>query len=237
MKEDFIKSSGDKEFVEINPPSLRKVIGRRMLESKQTIPHFYLFDEINMKNAVELRKELNEKRESRISFNDMIIRGSAIVLNAHPECNASFAEGKILRYSHVHINIAVAVEGGLLVPTLKYCEQKSLYAISDEAKILAEKARNKKLRPHEGIGGTFTISNLGMYGLEGSFSIINPPQSLILTVGAIREVPVIENGQLKAGIRMKATLSCDHRVLDGAVGAVFLTEVKKVLENPQDHLL
>jgi pyruvate dehydrogenase E2 component (dihydrolipoamide acetyltransferase) len=219
-------------YTELATPSIRRVIAQRMLDSKLTIPHFYLFDEVDMESASELRDELNSSGGEKISFNDIIVKAAAMGLEQHQECNVSYVDGRIRRYDEININIAVAIEGGLLVPTLRNCRGKSLQQISAEIKILAEKARNKKLRPREGMGGTFTISNLGVFGLEGSFSIINPPQALILTTGAIRQVPVVKDGELGVGLRMKVTLSCDHRAVDGAVGAQFLVDVKKILEQP-----
>ena len=237
MSEPIKENRDNPEYTEKEAPLIRKVIAKRMLESKLTIPHFYLFDDINMKNAVELRNELNSNERVRISFNDIIIKASAVVLKDHPECNVSYADGKVRQYQNININIAVAIEGGLLVPILRNCEEKSLYEISEEAKVLIEKARNKKLRPGEGMGGTFTISNLGVFGLQGSFSIINPPQAMILTAGSIKEVPVIEDGAVTVGVSMKITLSCDHRAVDGAIGAVFLSDVKNIIENPREYIL
>jgi pyruvate dehydrogenase E2 component (dihydrolipoamide acetyltransferase) len=227
---------------------VRKVIAKRMLESKLTIPHFYLFDTVDMKSVVALRSRLNAaleagsegraagggERAPRISFNDMIVKAAAAVLARHPGCNASYVDDKIRRYREVNINIAVATDAGLLVPTLRNCDKKSLREISEETKALAEKARSRKLRPREMMGGTFTISNLGVFGLEGSFSIINPPQALILTTGAIREAPVARDGALAVGTVMRVTLSCDHRAVDGAAGAAFLADFKKEMEEWRD---
>jgi pyruvate dehydrogenase E2 component (dihydrolipoamide acetyltransferase) len=184
-----------------------------------------------------LRTELNADGKYKISFNDFLVRACVLALQKHPECNVSYMDGRIRQYKSININIAVAVEGGLLVPTLLNCDHKSLYHISSEASSLVEKARNKKLRPREQMGGSLTISNLGVFGLEGSFSIINPPQAQILTVGAIREVPVVEDGRVVVGVRMKTTLSCDHRVVDGKVGTVFLLAVKNILEHPREYIL
>jgi pyruvate dehydrogenase E2 component (dihydrolipoamide acetyltransferase) len=230
-------SASDLEFTEIDAPLIRKIIAERMLESKLTIPHFYIFDEVDMKKSVVLRRELNADEKYKISFNDFIVKAGAHALQEHPDCNVSYIDGRIRQYQNININIAVAIDGGLLVPTLKNCDHKSLREISVEARSLIEKARNKKLRPREQLGGSFTISNLGVYGLEGSFSIINPPQALILTVGAIREVPVVEDGKVVVGVRMKITLSCDHRAVDGAMGAGFLLTVKNILEQPREYIL
>ena len=227
---------GVPEYTETNAPLLRKVIGKRLLESKITIPHFYLFDEVNMEKAASFRKELNKDGNSRISYNDIIVKAGALALMEYPGCNVSYEDDKIRQYSAANINIAVSIEGGLLIPVLRNCEKKNLSQISVEAKVLVEKARTKKLRPREGMGGTFTISNLGVFGLEGSFSIINPPQALILTTGVIKDVPVVEDGKLAVGLRMKMTLSCDHRAVDGAIGAEFLGYVKKILEDPEEYM-
>lgn len=224
-------------FTEEPAPGVRKVIAGRMLESKLTIPHFYLFDEVDMKEAVALRAEVNEGRDERISFNDIIVKAAARVLEEHPECNVSYHDGNIRTYDQININVAVAVEGALLVPTVRDCAGKSIFELSARIKELAEKARNKKLRARENMGGTFTISNLGVFGLEGSFSIINPPQAMILTTGAIREVPVVVDGNLAVGNRMKVTLSCDHRAVDGAVGARFLADFKNLILNAREHIL
>ena len=227
-------------YTEEPASSVRKVIAKRMLESKLTIPHFYLFDTVDMKNAVALRSRLNAPAVTggegapRISFNDMIVKAAAAVLARRPECNAAYIDDRIRYFREVNINIAVATDAGLLVPTLRQCDKKSLREISEETKAIAEKARSKKLRPREMMGGTFTISNLGVFGLEGSFSIINPPQALILTTGAIREAPVVQNGALAVGTVMRVTLSCDHRVVDGAAGAQFLADFKKEMEGWRD---
>jgi pyruvate dehydrogenase E2 component (dihydrolipoamide acetyltransferase) len=231
-------------FREEPASSVRKVIAKRMLESKLTIPHFYLFDSVDMRKAVAYRATLNAGSAGgggaaatpggagapRISVGDMIVKAAATVLSRRPECNAAYVDDKIRFYREVNINVAVATDAGLLVPTLRNCDKKSLREISEETKSLAEKARNKRLRPREMMGGTFTVSNLGVFGLEGSFSIVNPPQALILTTGAIRETPVVRDGALAVGTVMRVTLSCDHRALDGAAGAAFLADFKKEME-------
>jgi pyruvate dehydrogenase E2 component (dihydrolipoamide acetyltransferase) len=224
------------DYTETSAPLLRRVIGKRLLESKLTIPHFYLFDEVDMENAARFRNQLNSGPEGRISYNDIIVKAGALALVRYPECNVSYQDDRIRQYKSVNINIAVSIEGGLLIPVLRNCEKKNLFQISEEAKALVEKARSKKLRPREGMGGTFTISNLGVFGLEGSFSIINPPQALILTTGVIKEVPVVRDGKITPGLRMKITLSCDHRAVDGAIGAEFLAYVKAILEDPEEHM-
>ena len=224
-------------YEEVAVPMIRKVIAQRLLESKLTIPHFYLFDIVDMEQAVQLREELNIPDSLKISFNDMIVKAVAVALDRHPECNVSYVDGKLRLYQEININIAVAIEGGLLVPVLRNCRGKSLSDISRDTKELVEKARNKKLRPREGMGGTFTVSNLGVFGLDGSFSIINPPQAMIYTTGAIKQIPVVKDGSLAVGTRMKVTLSCDHRAVDGAVGAQFLADLRNVLENPREYLV
>jgi len=216
---------------------IRKVIAARLLESKLTIPHFYLFDDIDMKEASALKEKLNNKHGKQISFNDIIVKAVAVALEGHPECNVSYHDGMIRTYRDININIAVSIEGGLLVPVLRNCREKSLQDIHREASELVRKARNKKLRPRDQTGGTFTVSNLGVFGLEGSISIINPPQAIIFTTGEVREVPVVENGRLAVGLRMKVTLSCDHRAVDGAAGALFLADIKKILEHPREYMV
>jgi len=215
-------------------PLLRKVIAKRMLESKRTIPHFYLTIDVDMKNLIDLRNKLNSNGEKKISFNDLFIKAISLVLKNHPECNVSYIDEKIRYYETINICLAVAIEGGLLTPAIRNCGEKSIFEISDNTKELVEKARNKKLRPRESMGGTFTLSNLGMFGIEEFIAIVNPPQALILAVGAIREIPVVNNGAIVPGKRMKMTLSCDHRAVDGAMAAQFLTDLKTVLEDPEE---
>jgi len=222
-------------YREEDAPLLRKVIAKRMLESKLTIPHFYLTVDADMQKAVDLRAQLNANREQKISFNDILIKSIAFVIKEHPECNVSYVEDRIRYYEAV--NIAVAIEGGLLTPALRNCEKKSLFEISEDARVLVEKARNKKLRPRESMGGTFTLSNLGMFGIEEFSAIVNPPQALILAVGAIREVPVIADGKIVPGKRMKMTLSCDHRAVDGAMAAGFLADLRQVVEDPSGKVI
>lgn len=219
-------------YREENAPLLRKVIAKRMLESKLTIPHFYLTVDVDMRRVVDLRNELNASGERKISFNDILMKAVAVVLKNHPECNVSFVDEKLRYYENINICLAVAIEGGLVTPAIRNCDSKSLFDISEEARVLVEKARNRKLRPRESMGGTFTLTNLGMFGIEEFIAIINPPQALILAVGAIRDVPVVEDGRVAVGKRMKMTLSCDHRAVDGAMGAAFLSELKSLLENP-----
>jgi pyruvate dehydrogenase E2 component (dihydrolipoamide acetyltransferase) len=223
-------------FREEKAPLLRKIIAQRMLDSKQTVPHFYLTIDADVKNLIAFRSELNEGRDQKISFNDIIIKAIAIMLTKHPDCNVSYVDNSIRYYDAANVCLAVAIEGGLLTPAIRNCEQKSIEEISTDAAVLVEKARNKKLRPRESMGGTFTLSNLGMFGIEEFIAIVNPPQALILAVGAIREVPVVDAGNIKVGKRMKMTLSCDHRAVDGAMAANFLSDVKTVVEDPKQHI-
>lgn len=213
---------------------LRQITAQRTTEAHQTIPHFYLTMEIDMEEALALRQRLNQLDENlRVSVNDLIVKACAVAIEQHPIVNASYQNGQLVHPSGVHIGIAVAVEQGLLVAVLRHCEGKSLRRIAQESQTLIQKAREGKLMPDEMTGNTFTVSNLGMFGIEQFTAIINPPASAILAVGATKRVPVVqEDGTIVARHRMKVTLSCDHRVLDGAVGAQFLQTLKQVLENP-----
>lgn len=213
---------------------LRQITAQRTTEAHQTIPHFYLTMEIDMENALALRQQLNQLDESlRISVNDLIVKACAVALEKHPVINARYQNGQLVHPDGTHIGIAVAVEQGLLVAVVKHCEGKSLRRIAQEAQTLIQKARDGKLLPDEMTGNTFTISNLGMFGIEQFTAIINPPASAILAVGATKRVPVVlDDGSIVARQRMKVTLSCDHRVIDGAVGAQFLQTLKQILENP-----
>ena len=211
---------------------MRKTIARRLSESKFTAPHFYLSVEIDMERAMEVREQLNQNSDVRISYNDLVIRSVASALKKHAVINASWL-GDRIRYNHdVHIGVAVAVEDGLLVPVIKHADRKTLSQINGEVKMLAAKAKDKKLQPDEMQGNTFTISNLGMFGIEEFTAIINPPDACILAVGGIIQKPVVKNGQIVVGNTMKVTLSCDHRVVDGASGAQFLQTLKSILEEP-----
>ena len=219
-------------FREEEAPLLRRIIARRMTESKLASPHFYLTVDVDVEKLVSLRNELIAAHGRKITFNDILMKAIAQLMMAHPECSLSFVDEKLRYYSEVNICVAVAVEGGLLTPTVRNCERKSILQISEEAAALVEKARNKKLRPRESMGGTFTLSNLGMYGIEEFAAILNPPQPLILAVGAIRETPVVKDGSIAIGKRMKLTLSCDHKALDGSTGAMLLSQFKALLEDP-----
>jgi len=230
--------AGATESYEDVPVSqMRKVIAKRLAESKFTAPHFYLTLDIDMDAAMEARKSINLISETKISFNDLVIKAVAASLKKHPAVNSSWLGDKIRVNHHVHIGVAVAVEDGLLVPVVRHADQKGLATINGEVKALAEKAKNKKLQPAEWEGNTFTISNLGMFGIEEFTAIVNPPDSCILAVGGIKQVPVVKNGAVVPGNVMKVTLSCDHRVVDGATGAAFLQTFKGLLENPMGLIL
>lgn len=225
-------SVGQESFKEEKVSQMRKVIAKRLAESKFTAPHFYLTMEINMDKAIEARKSMNEVAPVKISFNDMVIKAAAAALRQHPKVNSSWLGDKIRYNDHIHIGMAVAVEEGLLVPVIRFADSKSLSQISNEAKSLGGKAKNKELQPKDWEGNTFTISNLGMFGIEEFTAIINPPDACILAVGGIKETVVVKNGQMQVGNVMKVTLSCDHRVVDGAVGSAFLLTLKGLLEDP-----
>ena len=223
---------GQESFDEVPVSQMRKVIARRLGESKHTAPHFYLTMSINMDKAIEARKAMLEFSPVKISVNDIIIKAVAAALRKNPAANSSWLGDKIRYNHHINIGVAVAIEDGLIVPVVKFADSKSLSHISAEVKELADKAKNKKLQPSEFEGNTFTISNLGMFGIDEFTAIINPPDACILAVGAAKETVIVENGQMKIGQVMKVTLSCDHRVVDGAVGSAFLKTLKELLENP-----
>ncbi len=222
---------------EVRITQMRKTIARRLAESKFTSPHFYETIDIDMKHAVAAREQLNTISDVKLSFNDLVVKACAVALRRHPKMNSSWL-GDIIRINGgVHVAVAVAVEDGLLTPVIRNADQKGLRQISLETKDLATRARDKKLQPEEWEGSTFTISNLGMYGIEEFTAIINPPNAAILAVGSIRDVPVVENNQVVPGKRMKVTLSSDHRVVDGASAAEFLSTLRHLLENPSSMLL
>lgn len=229
--------TGEEGFTDIPNSQIRNVIARRLAESKFTAPHFYLTMEINMDNAIAARTQLNEVSPVKISFNDMVVKAVALALRQHPAVNASWMGDKIRRHHHIHIGIAVAIEDGLIVPVVRFADQKGLPVIAAESKELAGKAKSKKLQPNEFTGNTFTISNLGMMDIDEFTAIINPPDSCILAVGRIKEIVVRKGDGFAASSIMKVTLSCDHRSVDGATGAAFLQTVKKYLENPITMLL
>jgi len=225
--------TGQESFTDQAVSPMRKVIAQRLAESKFSAPHFYLTVSINMDNAVESRKAINNSiAPSKISFNDFVVKAAAVSLKDHPKVNASW-HGDFIRYNnHVHIGVAVAVDEGLLVPVVRFANEKPLTQIGDEVKTFAQKAKDKKLQPEEWEGNTFTISNLGMFGIDEFTAIVNPPDACILAIGGIQQVPIVKNGEIVPGNVMKVTLSCDHRVVDGAVGSVFLNSFKNYLENP-----
>lgn len=223
---------GEESFEEVNVSQMRKTIAKRLSESKFSAPHFYLTMEIDMDKSVAARKSINEISPVKVSFNDMIIKAVAAALRQHPDVNVSWRGDKIRKNQHIHIGVAVAVNDGLLVPVVRFADNKSLSHIAAEVKDLAQKAQDKKLQPADWEGSTFTISNLGMFGIEEFTAIINPPDACILAVGGIKETPVVKNGQVVPGHVMKVTMSCDHRAVDGAVGAAFLRTLKGLLEDP-----
>lgn len=226
------KVIGQESFEEVPVSQMRKTIAKRLAESKFSAPHFYLTMEINMDKAVEARKSINEISPVKISFNDMVVKATAAALRQHPDVNVSWLGDKMRKNHHIHIGIAVAVKDGLLVPVVRFADNKSLSHIATEVKDLAQKAHDKKLQPSDWEGSTFTISNLGMFGIEEFTAIINPPDACILAVGGIKETPIVKNGQIVPGNVMKVTLSCDHRAVDGAVGSAFLKTLKGLLEDP-----
>ncbi|MEZ4932913.1 MAG: pyruvate dehydrogenase complex dihydrolipoamide acetyltransferase [Saprospiraceae bacterium] len=211
---------------------MRKVIARRLGESKFTAPHFYLTVDINMDKAVAIRPQLNEISPVKISFNDIVIKACAVALQQHPAINSSWLGDRIRYNHHINIGVAVAVEDGLLVPVVRHANMKSLSQINNEVKVLAGKAKDRKLQPEEMTGNTFTISNLGMFGIEEFTAIINPPDACILAVSSIVKKPIVKGDEIVPGNMMKVTLSCDHRVVDGATGAQFLQTLKGILEEP-----
>lgn len=219
-------------FTEVGVSQMRKTIARRLAESKFTAPHFYLSLTIDMDAAMVARKAINDRGPHRVSFNDMVVKAVAMALKHHPAVNSSWLEDRIRYNEHVHIGVAVAVEDGLLVPVVRHANAKSFGEIGVEVREFAQKAKDKKLQPADWEGNTFTISNLGMFGIDEFTAIINPPDACILAVGGIQAVPVVRDGAVVPGHTMKVTLSCDHRVVDGATGAAFLNEVKQNLENP-----
>ncbi|GAB5408487.1 MAG: pyruvate dehydrogenase complex dihydrolipoamide acetyltransferase [Balneolaceae bacterium] len=225
------------ESNEVKVSQMRKVIARRLSESKFTNPHFYETIDIDMKAAFEARKSMNEANEVRISFNDIVVKACAVALTRHQAINSSWHDDVIMEHGDVNIAVAVAIDEGLMTPVITHADKKGLSQISAETRELAGLARDRKLQPDQMEGSTFTISNLGMFGIEEFTAIINPPNACILAVGAIRDIPVIENGEIVPGKRMKVTLSSDHRVVDGAKAAQFLNTVRNLIENPLSMLL
>lgn len=223
---------GEERSEEVAVSQMRKTIARRLSESKFSAPHFYLTMEINMDKVVQARKSMNEVSPVKLSFNDIVIKATAAAIRQHPDVNVSWLGDKIRKNQHIHIGVAVAVKDGLVVPVVRFADSKSLSHIGAEVKDLAQKAHDKKLQPSDWEGSTFTISNLGMFGIEEFTAIINPPDACILAVGGIKETAIVKNGVVVPGNVMKVTLSCDHRAVDGATGAAFLQTLKKLLEDP-----
>lgn len=222
----------EEAWEETKNSQMRKTIARRLAESKYTAPHYYLTVELDMDNAIDSRTAINENSENRISFNDMVIKACAMALRKHPQVNTQWQDDVTITAKHIHIGVAVAVDEGLVVPVLPFADQMSFVQIGSQVRELAGKARDKKLTPQEMEGSTFTVSNLGMFGIKEFTSIINQPNSAILSVGAIEQKPVVKNGEIVVGNRMTVTLACDHRTVDGATGAQFLQTLRAYIENP-----
>ncbi|MGC1630809.1 MAG: pyruvate dehydrogenase complex dihydrolipoamide acetyltransferase [Gelidibacter sp.] len=232
-----VATSGKEEFEEKPNSQMRKVIAKRLAESKFTAPHYYLNVEFDMDNAIAFREQVNAIPDTKISFNDMVVKACALALKQHPQVNSQWFADKMRLNHHVHVGVAVAVEDGLVVPVVRFANELSLSQIGAAVKDFAGRSRNKKLTPQEMEGSTFTVSNLGMFGIESFTSIINQPNSAILSVGAIVEKPVVKNGQIVVGHTMKLSLACDHRTVDGATGAQFLQTLKGYIENPVSMLI
>jgi len=229
--------TGQEDFEEIKNSQMRKTIAKRLGESKFTAPHYYLNVEFDMDNAMAFRAQYNTVPDTKISFNDIIVKACALALRQHPQVNSQWFADRMKLNNHVHIGVAVAVEDGLVVPVVRFANEQSLPQIGAAVRDFAGRARNKKLTPQEMDGSTFTVSNLGMFGIESFTSIINQPNSAILSVGAIVQKPVVKNGQIVVGNTIKLTLACDHRTVDGATGAQFLQTLKGYVENPVTMLV
>lgn len=229
--------TGTESYEDVPVSQMRKTIARRLAESKFTAPHFYLTINVDMDNAIAARKAMNASGDVKISFNDMVIKASALALTKHQTINSSWLGDVIRKNHHVNIGVAVAVDEGLLVPVVRYANTKGMAQIGEEVRSFAKRAKEKKLQPADWEGSTFTISNLGMFGIDNFTAIINPPDSCILAVGGIQQIPVVKNNQVVPGNVMTLTLSCDHRVVDGASGAEFLNTLKGYLENPVTMLV
>lgn len=223
---------GEEGFEQVKNSQMRKVIAKRLAESKFSAPHYYLTIEVSMDNAKASRAQINQLPDTKVSFNDMVVKACAMALKKHPQVNTTWKDDHTQYNKHVHMGVAVAVDEGLVVPVLKFADQMTLSQIGASVKDLAGRARNKKIQPNEMEGSTFTVSNLGMFGIQEFTSIINQPNSAILSVGAIVEKPVVRDGQIVVGNTMKVTLACDHRTVDGATGAQFLQTLRAYLENP-----
>ena len=224
--------AGQVSFDDIPVSQMRKVIAKRLAEAKFSAPEFYLTITVDMDQAVSSRARINENAPVKISFNDFVLKATALALKKHPAVNSSWMGDTIRVNHHVNIGVAVAVEDGLLVPVVRFADTKSLSQISQEVKEFATRAKNKKLQPADWEGSTFTISNLGMFGMDEFTAIINPPDACILAISSIQQIPVVKNGAIVPGNVMKLTMTCDHRVVDGATGAAFLQTLKGLLEEP-----
>ena len=227
----------EEAYEDVPISNMRKVIAKRLVESKFSAPHFYLTINVAMDQVVAARVSINEYAPIKVSFNDIIIKAAAQAIGQHPAINVAWLQDKIRYNKHIHIGVAVAVAEGLVVPVLHFVDNKSLAHIAAEVKTLSQKAHSKQLRPQDSEGSTFTISNLGMLGIESFTAIVNPPAACILAIGAIKQAPVVQNGAVVVGYTMKATLSCDHRAVDGAAGASFLNTFKELLEDPRRMLV
>jgi len=228
---------GIESVEEVANSQMRKTIAKRLAGSKFTAPHYYLGVEFDMENAIAFRQQYNSLPDTKISFNDIVVKATAIALKQHPQVNSRWMDDKIIKHNHVHMGVAVAVEDGLVVPVVRFADELPLPQIGAQVKDFATRARAKKLTPAEMDGSTFTISNLGMFGIQEFTSIINQPNSAILSVGAIEQKPVVKNGEIVVGNTMKLTLACDHRSVDGATGAQFLQTVRNLIENPVTMLV
>ncbi len=228
---------GEEAYKDIPISQMRKAIAKRLSESKLSAPHFYLTIQVDMDQLVAARPGINEYAQVKISFNDLIIKAAALAIRQHPEVNVAWLDNTIRYNKHIHIGVAIAVEEGLLVPVVRFADNKPLVHLATEVKALSQKAHNKQLQPQDWEGSTFTISNLGMLGIEAFTAIVNPPAACILAIGEIKQIPVVKEGAIVPGHVMKATLSCDHRAVDGAVGASFLKTFKAFLEDPMKMLV
>jgi len=229
----------DASYEDVPLTQIRKTIAKRLAASLGPVPHYFLTTEVDMERAAEAREALNRDLgdEGRISFNDIVVKAAALALTRHRACNAWFQDDHIRYWNEVHVGVAVAVEDGLITPVIRHADRKSLREIGREAHDLAQRARNRRLRPEEYTGSTFSVSNLGMFDIDQFTAVINPPEAAILAVGSVTQKPVVADGTIVARRRMRLTLGCDHRVIDGATGAVFLQTLKQMLENPLAMLL
>jgi len=232
-------SRTDASYEDVPLTQIRKTIAKRLAASLGPVPHYFLTTEVDMERAAEAREALNRDLgdEGRISFNDIVVKAAALALTRHRACNAWFQDDHIRYWNEVHVGVAVAVEDGLITPVIRHADRKSLREIGREAHDLAQRARNRRLRPEEYTGSTFSVSNLGMFDIDQFTAVINPPEAAILAVGSVTQKPVVADGTIVARRRVRLTLSCDHRVIDGATGAVFLQTLKQMLENPLAMLL